>query len=164
MADAAALNAMATPHNPAPTTAAMLTRLKVVIDVDPFIHAQTFRSTEAAAPACRIEVALMRPRQYQQQIIDNAPRRTAPFPNGDPFEHGWTPFRAAIGLKGIAQHQRTGSTPVCVAESLPTRVALVIRRHPKVCRCIQNPRGVSVPSATGITIATNQDKSEVGER
>jgi hypothetical protein len=38
-ADAVGLNVMATPHNPAPTAAVMLTRSKIVIDVDPFIRA-----------------------------------------------------------------------------------------------------------------------------
>jgi hypothetical protein len=38
------LKAMATPHNPAAAaTTLMLNRSKIVIDVDSFIHAQTFR-------------------------------------------------------------------------------------------------------------------------
>jgi hypothetical protein len=38
------LNAKAAPHNPAPTaTSPMLTRSKILIDVDSFIRTQTFR-------------------------------------------------------------------------------------------------------------------------
>jgi hypothetical protein len=37
-ANAVGLNATATPHNPAPTTAVILPRSKTVIDVDPFIY------------------------------------------------------------------------------------------------------------------------------
>jgi hypothetical protein len=47
---ASGLNATAIPHNPAPTAAVMLTRSKIVIDVDPFTSAQTFRIADAAEP------------------------------------------------------------------------------------------------------------------
>jgi hypothetical protein len=50
-AAATGLNAMATPHNPAPTAAVMLTRFKIVIDVDPF------HISAAAEAACRTKAA-----------------------------------------------------------------------------------------------------------
>jgi hypothetical protein len=60
----------------------MLNRSKIIIDVDSFIHAQTFRIQVVhwnRIPKSRLDDRV----NYQQQTSTRAPRRTAPFPNGD---------------------------------------------------------------------------------
>jgi hypothetical protein len=86
----------------------MLTPLKIVIDVDPFIRAQVPHSVDAAR-LCAAPSRLDDRVNYQQSNVPDAPRRTAPFPNGDP----------SSGAKASQSGVR--------AQSLPTRVALVIR-------------------------------------
>jgi hypothetical protein len=61
----------------------MLNRSKIVIDVEPFIRAQTLQFKSRSGAACRTGVAVKRPRQLSAADFDRAARRTAPFPNGD---------------------------------------------------------------------------------
>lgn len=84
-AAACGLNAMATLHNPVPaTTTVMLNRSKIVIDIDSFIRTRTFRISSDAARPHAVPKSLLDDRvNYQQPTLTRAPRRTAPFPNGD---------------------------------------------------------------------------------
>jgi hypothetical protein len=77
----------------------MLNRSKTIIDVDSFIRAQTFRIQVvqwSRIPKSRLDDRV----NYQQQTSTRAPRRTAPFPNGD-VRNGltalWPRFEALMG-------------------------------------------------------------------
>jgi hypothetical protein len=61
----------------------MLNRSNIVIDVEPFFCSDIPHSLDAAQPHARTEVAVKRPRQLSAANAGRAPRRTAPFPNGD---------------------------------------------------------------------------------
>jgi hypothetical protein len=60
----------------------MLNRSKSLIDVEPFICAQTFR-----IHAAQLHAVPRSPEDdhvnYQQSLLSHAPHRTTPFPNGD---------------------------------------------------------------------------------
>ncbi|WP_157897804.1 hypothetical protein [Mycolicibacterium rutilum] len=84
----------------------MLTRFKAVIGVDPFVHAVEHSVRRGEQLPARLEVAFIRPRKYQQPVVDDAPWRTAPYPKGDRFGMVERLSDAVRRLKGIAQYRR----------------------------------------------------------
>jgi hypothetical protein len=61
----------------------MLNRSKVIIDVDSFIRSDIPHSSDAAEPHAVPKSRLDDRVKLSAANVDHAPRRTAPFPNGD---------------------------------------------------------------------------------
>jgi hypothetical protein len=107
----------------------MLNRSKIVIDVEPFIFAQTFRIQVMQQSRMPYRVAVKRPRQLSAANVGGTPRRTAPFPKGD-VRQPQTAVRLEVPAKPLEVHRsRTVTGPARFADAENSGVTQPLQRR-----------------------------------